>query len=103
MDIRIEQLKQKKSLSIDDACFLLQFIQGETAPLLSLRGSGSTPPPLKGSSHNESLKGKGLQGGGRYKKIVGQGRRNLKARLDVSNMDDFPPVSASIQGSSNRG
>lgn len=99
------------SLNINDACFLLHFIQEHTAPLLSLRASDSAPAqPSKdcsslqdlprrkyrfAESHSNTDKKLFLQKDLEYclPKSAQRDAVGSASGLDITSMEEFPPVS----------
>ena len=112
----MEKLKVKQSLSISDATFLLQFIQEQTAPILSLRnssqlnttavvnGGGICPvESLKSEASTEihsrekhcskTMDGEGLVSDSSLKAAITMSRPHL----DITSLEDFPPMSVAMQ------
>lgn len=104
---RIAELGKKAQLDIRDACFILQFLQDQTGPLLSLRSTQTT-------SHSKLLSA----GGPRAAKapaaatqscpgdiILSKKKQSLKnvqggikkgVELNIASLDEFPPVTAVV-------
>lgn len=127
MDEISDLVKRVDSLSINDACFILQFIQDRTAPLLSLRThiipGTSRPQNRQQIAHKNS-------GNAQWKSVqqsrslqqsstvaVAESRTNppsnlgetcisngqrSKVRYDLTNLDQFPPISTSSRDSFQR-
>lgn len=106
---RVLELKLKLALSTEDALFVLQLIQQQTTPILSLRSS-ATSLPAKGqtkspSLHNDQmLQHEGLGGVTVERAIERQGsdlnhsdggylRKDDSSILDITSLDDFPSLS----------
>lgn len=108
---RIKALKgkEKEYLTISDACFILQFLQEHTAPLLSLHSSTSAHvQPAAGSVYVESPRDSGMKAGADgtvQKRLHHRNIQSLMSHqsahndvgLDLASLDDFPPVSLSMQ------
>lgn len=118
---KIVDLRRKDgSLTVGDACFILQFIQEQTAPILSLRSHDFTgisktiqatalsPAAVGTEGHSPRKQRKPETGSSLHKrhsavyhKSPPQFTTAIKddggASLDLANLDDFPPVSLSMQ------
>ena len=100
---RIQKLNQKQSLNASDAAFILQFIQEQTAPLLSLHSSYNSPS----TAAEHELNGQHSGSCGRHKVVhkkqhahrsgCGGTSRNDGQSLDFASLNEFPPVSMSLQ------
>lgn len=115
---------EKGSLNVNDSCSILQFIQEQTAPLLSLRAlcnvnsptswscTGGQPYPGQHRSAGGSGHGSGTgkhslvqkkehppkSGRGGTDEIVTASMCSTGG-LNLASLDDFPPVSVSLQDS----
>ncbi len=89
-------LEKKGSLDIQDACFILQFLQDHTGPLLSLRTpSPSIPSGVKSRCCKQSSPGDLVMS----KKHSLKDERETKksADLNIASLVEFPPVAVLIQ------
>ena len=102
---RLAGLQERSGqLGIEDACFILQFLQDQTGPLLSLH-------PSRVSEAQEAANGRHVDGVGakpaeHLKKAVSQSKKSVlknekKARkdLNIASFDEFPPVAESTMPS----
>lgn len=104
---KVRELQGKGgSLSIDDACFLLELLQEQIAPLLSLRALNNSDhlPQIKPAAQSlsayqrkqESSSGSSSNEKHFYvhKKLDHKSRN---ASLNLGSLEDFPPVSRTLQ------
>ncbi len=98
---RVRELKGKESsLTVSDACFILQLIQEQTAPLFSLRALYSSHHVASSviggnagsTSHTLSEHPAAHKAAGNKKKSL-----QVSADVDIASLDDFPPMSVSMQ------
>lgn len=113
----IEDLVKKGSLNVNDACFLLQFLQRHTAPLqcLSSPDSASAQPSKDPSSmssmqHHSKRKHRSAESHSnidrhhlqKYLKSVPKSNQQSANKtidvsagldIDITSLDEFPPVS----------
>ena len=101
---RVRELKLKQALSLEDACFLLQFIQQQTTPILSLRGL-----PVNEVAHVHKLPNQEEQpllqdrgaiqrtAGGRQEsdpnELVGVCTKHDSSVVDITSLNEFPLLS----------
>ena len=99
----MERLLQKKNdqLGIQDACFILQFLQDQTGPLLSLRPSCSSEAQETARGH---VDGRDCKPAEDLKNVTSQSEKNMlkngstkktNVDLNIASFDEFPPVAES--------
>ena len=110
--IKVLKGKEKESLTPSDACFILQFLQEHTAPLLYLCSSTTSPHVQIVTSTADTVDAESAQSGGlktgadytvkkrlhhRNQSPMSHQTAHNDAGLDLASFDDFPPVSLSRQ------
>lgn len=103
---KVAELGKKPQLDIRDACFILQFLQDQTGPLLSLRtqatlssshaklSTNGVPDVARASAATQSYPGNLVESRKKQSLKNVQGGIKKNPELNIASLDEFPPVTA---------